>query len=134
MLFKKTIILFCGCLLLACQNVKHTPKPKNLIKEDKMVNVLVDLAKINAAISLNAREYEKRGIVGKELIFKKYDIDSLQLVKSNAYYAENFKINQRIYDSVRSRLKAEKDSLETLDKKKKEAEKGKKKKVERKTN
>lgn len=133
MLFKKTITLLCGCLLLSCQNVEHEPKPKNLIKEEKMVNVLVDLAKIDAAISLNAKKYRKRDVVGKKLLFKKYNIDSLQLVKSNAYYAEHFKINQRIYDSVRARLEREKDSLDALDKKAQEKAKEKSKKFERKT-
>lgn len=122
----KKIILFLGVLsLMACQEVTHTAKPKNLIPKEKMVDILVDMAKVDAAISLNAREYEKRGAKGKEFIFKKYNIDSLQLVSSNRYYAEHFKINQQIYENVQEILQKQSDSLYALEKKKKEAAKEK---------
>lgn len=111
-MYSKAFILLCLSLLFwSCQKVEKTPKPDNLISEDKMVEVLIDLAKVDAAISLSAKEYEKREVKARDLIFEKYDIDSAQLVNSNAYYSENFRINQRIYEKVESRLKAENDSV-----------------------
>lgn len=107
----KLLILVLLSLLWGCQKVQPVEKPKNLIPEEKMIDILVDMAKIDAAISINKPEYEKRGAPGKELLFQKYDIDSAQLVNSNAYYASKFRINQRIYETVVERLQTEVDSL-----------------------
>lgn len=125
MRFLTFILLLICTAFLACQNVEKNPKPKNLIPEDEMAAILVDMAKINAAISISAKEYEKRDEVGKDLIFEKYDIDSMQLVESNAYYAEDFKANQRIYEKVTEQLQKESDSLNKV-----EQERRKKKKEE----
>ncbi|HLS31124.1 MAG TPA: DUF4296 domain-containing protein [Flavobacteriaceae bacterium] len=108
---------------MSCQDIEETPKPDNLIPEDKMVEILVDLAKVDAAFSISSKEYKKRGVVGREMILEKYDIDSVQLVKSNAYYAEDFKVNQRIYEAVQTRLQRENDSLRELNDKLKAEEK-----------
>jgi|SRR5699024_6939471 len=111
MQFKNLLFIILSFFLLSCQNIEKTPKPDNLIAEDKMVEVLVDLAKVDAAISLSYKEYEKRGGDARKLILEKHNIDSLQLVESNAYYADNFKINERIYGKVEAKLKEENDKL-----------------------
>lgn len=111
--------------VVGCQNMHRHSKPKHLIKEDKMVDILVDLAKVNAALSLNSREYGKREVSGRDLIFEKYDIDSAQWVHNSAYYADRFKKNEKIYERVRERLENEKDELDSLEKAKKEKEEAK---------
>jgi hypothetical protein len=88
-----------------------------------MIDVLTDLLKLDAAESFSSIEYEKREVSTKELIFKKYKIDSLQFVKSSEYYAEDFKTNERIYDSVRARLENEKNVLDSLVDQEREEEK-----------
>ena len=88
-----------------------------------MVNVLVDLLKLDGAESMSSIEFEKRDVQTKDLIFKKYQVDSLQFVKSTTYYAENFKVNKRIYDSVQARLEREKTLLDSLVKKEREQSK-----------
>ncbi len=109
-------ILFVGVLMIiSCQDVKHTPKPDNLIPEDKMVHILVDMAKMDAAMSLNRRKFKKRNINPQKLILNKYQIDSLQLVKSNAYYAEQFKTSKRIYKRVHAILEQDADSLRAIE-------------------
>ena len=122
---KTAYILFALILLVfaACQSVDHAEKPENLIAEDKMIDVLTDLLKLDAAESFSSIEYEKREVSTKELIFKKYKIDSLQFVKSSEYYAEDFKTNERIYDSVRARLENEKNVLDSLVDQEREEEK-----------
>lgn len=120
MKFSKTIYLFLLIGFFACQDVDKAEKPENLIPENKMVNVLVDLLKLDGAESMSSIEFEKRDVKTKELIFKKYQVDSLQFVKSTEYYAENFKVNQRIYDSVQARLEREKTLLDSLVKKERE--------------
>lgn len=114
MFYRISLLIALPLLILGCQKIENTPKPENLIPEDKMVEILVDLAKIDAAMSVSTKEYEKRGVVGRELILKKHQVDSLQLVQSSAYYAENFRVNQRIYERVEAILKFQNDSLNEI--------------------
>lgn len=127
-LFKKIVLLVFGVFFLAsCQEKKSTPKPDNLIPEDKMVNILVDLAKINGANNISSKSFKERDIEPKDLIFKKYNIDSLQLVENSNYYADNFKKNKNIYTKVEAILQRETDSLNAIAEEKKKEEKKDKK-------
>ncbi len=128
--FNPLLFILLSFFLLSCQNVEKTAEPDSLIPEDKMVEVLVDLAKVDAAISLSFKEYEKRGGDARKLILEKHQIDSLQLVESNAYYADNFKINERIYGKVEAILKKENDSLSALNEKPKKEDEEKEEKSE----
>lgn len=119
--FNKYIFILVAGLLMACSNIQRTEKPKNLIPEDQMVNILVDMAKIKAAKSINSQKYDDRNPQGKEMIFKKYSIDSTQLMRSTIYYAEQYTVNNRIYEKVTDRLQAESDSLYALEKERREA-------------
>ncbi len=96
----------------ACQKVERMKKPANLISDKVMVEVLIDLAKIDAARSIDAEKFDEYGGKrAKQLLFEKYHIDSVQLVQSTAYYAEHLKMNDSIYSRVKRRLKKESDSL-----------------------
>jgi hypothetical protein len=110
----KSLFLFCVIFIVACQQVENAEEPKNLIPETKMIDVLTDLLKLDAAESYSSIEFEKREVSTKDLIFKKYKIDSLQFVESSIYYAEDFKVNERIYDSVKQRLEREKKQYDSL--------------------
>lgn len=110
--YKTLFVALFYVLLTGCQKVNHTPKPKNLIPNEKMVDILVDLAKIDAARNVNVEKFDEfGGKTAKRLLFEKYQIDSIQLVESSAYYAEKLKMNDSIYSRVKNRLKAENDSL-----------------------
>lgn len=115
--------------MFSCQSVENAEKPDNLIPEDKMVNLITDLLKLDASESFSKAEFEKRNVTTKELIFEKYNIDSLQFTESSEYYAEDFKVNRRIYDSVLDRLNKEKKLLDSLVNKQREEEKIKKEKA-----
>lgn len=106
-------ILFLLLLLLgACQKVGRMKKPANLIPDEVMVEVLIDLAKIDAARSIDVEKFDEfGGRRAKQMLFEKYQIDSVQLLQSTAYYAEHLKMNDSIYSRVKNRLKIESDSL-----------------------
>ncbi len=110
---QKTFFLLGVCWLLgSCQKLTPAQKPKNLIPDDKMVEILIDLAKIDAARNVNIEQFEKLGgDQAKQLLFEKYGIDSMQLVESTAYYAGRLEMNDSIYSRVKNRLKRESDSL-----------------------
>lgn len=106
-----SLLLF---LFFACQSVEKTEEPENLIPEEKMVEVLVDLAKLDASVSYNESAFLKRQVKIKKIIFSKYSIDSLQFAKSSNYYAEDFTRNQRIYDNVKARLERDKARVDSI--------------------
>jgi|AntDeeMinimDraft_5_1070356.scaffolds.fasta_scaffold00091_11 hypothetical protein len=109
-----TALFLLVLILTGCQDIDKQKKPENLIPEDKMVNVLVDMLKVSGSQSYSNIKYRRRDVNAKKLIFKKYDIDSLQLRESTSYYASDFEVNERIYDSVRSRLKFEDKKIDSL--------------------
>ena len=53
-------------------------------------------------------------LLSDELIFKKYDIDSLQLYESELYYSRNPKIHFDIYSNVKKRITRSIDSLKNI--------------------
>ena len=54
------------------------------------------------------------GIVGSPYLFLKYNIDSLQLVRSNEYYIKNPKVMSKIYGKVLKRMEKSKDSIDNI--------------------
>lgn len=101
-------------ILGACQNVHKAPKPDNLIPEDKMVDILVDLQRLDAVIQKNDHQFEMRNVKAKDLILEKYQVDSLQIANSSNYYAEDFSVNESIYEKVQAILEAEKKLVDSL--------------------
>lgn len=111
-------------MLISCQDIKHTPKPENLIPEEKMVEVLTEISLLHGARSYNKNMMEEKGIDPYPYLMNKFGIDSVQLVRSNNYYAENYKQYKRIYDKVKSRLEilmAEYDSIREIEERKQDS-------------
>lgn len=106
--------------ILGCQNVERPEKPKNLISKEKMVDVLTEAYLANAARSVNNQAIIDKGIQVDSLIFKKFEVDSVQFAKSNDYYAADINMYLDIFQKVEARLVAmEKklDSIRDLDRK-----------------
>lgn len=97
--------------LLSCNN-NLLEKPDNLVPEDKMVEVLKDLAIVNAAKSTNITVLQDNDIEPMAYIFEKHGIDSLQFVKSDRYYASLPPEYERIYKKVESKLEKETKVIE----------------------
>lgn len=77
-------------------------KPKKLISKDKMVDIIYDLAVLEAAKSQTAGVYQyPRTSV---FIKNKYQVDSLTFAQSTQYYAADMKAYKKIYDDVKKRL------------------------------
>ncbi|MFK5983138.1 MAG: DUF4296 domain-containing protein [Flavobacteriaceae bacterium] len=106
--------------LYSCQDVKRPEKPTNLISKDKMVDILSDVYISNASRNVNNKLIKKMNLRLDSLIYAKYEIDSLQFVKSNAFYSSDLKTYGNLLSQVKSRfeiLKIEKDSLYKIAKK-----------------
>lgn len=107
---KKAFILAIFTWLTSCSE-KLLEKPENLIARDKMVEVLKDLAIINAAKTTNSAKLREKNIDPMAYIFEKYSIDSVQFVESDKYYASLPVQYESIYKEVESRLDKEQQVL-----------------------
>lgn len=113
---KKLLSLFLILLTLACGE-EVIKKPENLIPKEKMVDILHDLAMLNAAENniKSILEYKETTIM--ELIYQKYEIDSAQLATSDLYYASIPLEYQGIYEKIDARLERRKDAMQGRTKK-----------------
>ena len=107
---KKVIYIFILVLIASCAE-KLMEKPNNLIPKDKMVSILNDLAILNAAKSTNVAILRNHNIDPMQYIFTKYEIDSLQFVESDRYYASIPEEHEKIYIAVEAKLTQEEERL-----------------------
>ncbi|MCJ1806119.1 DUF4296 domain-containing protein [Flavobacterium covae] len=99
---------------LSCQKFNTPEKPDNLIDEATMEKILYDLALIQAIKGHDAKLLPTNQIDPKKYVYKKYHIDSLQLVNSNKYYSYDITNYKKIYDRVIEKIKTEKIKTEKL--------------------
>ena len=117
---KKEILFFIFIsLILSCKEAV-VKKPENLIEKEVMVDVMYDLALLEAMKYQSPNALETHKTNPDEYIYKKYKIDSAQFVQSNMYYASDYKGYKDMYDQINSRLKINKSSVEAYIKNEKE--------------
>lgn len=108
------IILFVVFCFSACRNIERTERPDDLIGEEKMVDVLTELAILQSARNVNKTILEDVGIKPYEYIYEKHNIDSLQFERSSNYYTENFTAFENIFERVRDRLQRMKEARDSI--------------------
>ena len=108
---KRLITAFCILFLLSC-NEKTIEKPEDLIPKDQMVEIIYDLAIINAAKKTNSLHLINNNIEAMPFIFRKYNVDSLQFVKSDLYYASVPEQYEAMYKIVEARIELEKSDYD----------------------
>ncbi|WP_428224140.1 DUF4296 domain-containing protein [Flavobacterium sp.] len=116
----KRLALLVVIFIFSCKN-EIVEKPKNLIDESTMKNILYDLAMLQAIKGHDMMLLPKNKIDPKKYIYLKYHIDSIQLVKSNRYYAADISNFKKMYEEILERIKIEKQENEkTLQRKNKQ--------------
>jgi hypothetical protein len=98
----------------SCQDVKRPEIPENLIPEDEMAAVLTEVYLINAARSFDNRVIKDRKIKLDSFFFRKFKIDSLQFVRSNAYYTANLNAYSALFKKVEERMMLIKVTTDSL--------------------
>ncbi|MFD2563219.1 DUF4296 domain-containing protein [Aquimarina rubra] len=134
---KKRIIysLFLLALLVfSCQDLDKPSKPDNLIAEDKMVEILTDIAFIKAAKGSYKKVFDIEKINPEEYILKKHGIDSLVFAENNSWYTAQLDEYEEIFNKVKKniegskikfeKLKKEEDSIKKIEDSIKRAKKG----------
>lgn len=102
--------------IVSCNNnnFEKPEKPDNLISEEKMVDVLYDMALMSAAKGVNRKIMESKGVNPEKFIYEKHNIDSLQFALSNTYYSYNLKKYDQFYASVKAKLNKDKDNFNAI--------------------
>ncbi|MEH0157943.1 DUF4296 domain-containing protein [Limibacter armeniacum] len=109
-----TIAFIAVLSLTGCQQEKKEV-PANLISKEKMADIIVDTYIAEATVSAKGvKKFEGiklfEGLYND--IIQKYDLDTAVYRTSYTYYLENGEEMKEIYEIVKERLKAEKDSAE----------------------
>ncbi|MFD2892440.1 DUF4296 domain-containing protein [Flavobacterium chuncheonense] len=113
----KKYIFICVVLIgISCNN-NPISKPKNDLGEAKMVEILHDIAVLQAAEVYNAEKLIDGNVNTTTYIFEKYGIDSLTFVQNQRYYTSNPKEYKKIYDAIIKKVDAQKAIADTLAKK-----------------
>ena len=109
---KKGVLFFILISLIFSCKEEVVKKPENLIEKEIMVDVMYDLALLEAIKYQSPNALQAHKINTDEYIYKKYKIDSAQFVQSNMYYASDYKEYKKMYDQINSRLVKNKSLLE----------------------
>lgn len=104
-----SVVLLAFCLA-SCQ----VKRPKDVLPDAKMENVLYDyhIAKAMGEDVPYNESYKRQLYI--ESVFKKYDINQARFDSSMVWYARNPEILTKIYEKVNLRLKAERDGINHL--------------------
>ena len=97
------IFLFIGC---------SDNAPDNLISKEKMENIIFDIMILNSSSGFDLKI--DNNLLSDELIYKKYNIDSLQFFESELYYSKNPRDHYEIYAKVKIRILKSIDSLKNI--------------------
>ncbi|SFB66960.1 protein of unknown function [Flagellimonas taeanensis] len=114
---KKLLFLLVFLMVVSCAE-KVVEEPDNLIPKEKMVDILHDLAILNATKTTVGAKLDESDIDVMEFLYKKYQIDSTQFSESDLYYASLPLEYQTIYTEVETRLDKWQKAMEEATEKK----------------
>ena len=90
-------------IFLSCGQVDQE-KPENLIGEEKMSDLIFELALFDASKGFVMKGETARIGLNSESFYKYHNIDSLQFAESNSYYAKQPKAYLRITNVAKKKL------------------------------
>jgi hypothetical protein len=114
---KKIIFFYVLLVFFSSCNKDLVEKPNNLIDKKVMADIMYDMALLDALKYQDPNSLYTNDINPKTYVYKKYKIDSLQFVKSNAYYAADYREYKKMFDALNDRLKKEKAKADSIIKK-----------------
>jgi len=101
---KKGLVFIVALLLVISCGEELISKPDNLISQEKMANIIQEMAIINAAKTTNSAVFRENNIEPTQYVLKKFNVDSLQYVASDRYYVSKPLVYQKIFKLVEKRL------------------------------
>ena len=112
----KKIIFVVLIVLFSCSQVEDVP-PENLIGEEKMADLIFELAVLNSSKGFLPKDQKNRIDLDADSFYQFHEIDSLQFTISNAYYAKQPKSYLRIVNRAKTKLEEFKKNMENSENK-----------------
>ncbi|AXT56946.1 DUF4296 domain-containing protein [Aquimarina sp. AD1] len=116
---KKSLVYSVFAIILvsfSCQKLNSPDKPDNLIAEDKMVEILTDIAFVKAAKGSYKKVFDIQKINPESYILEKHGIDSLVFEANNNWYTSQLDQYEEIFKKVKSNIEISKIKFEKLKK------------------
>ena len=107
----KKIILLVFLVLSSCTQVEEVP-PENLIGEEKMADLIFELAVLDAAKGFVPKDQKQRIDLDADSFYQFHEIDSAHFTSSNAYYAKQPKAYLRIVSMANTKLEEFEKNME----------------------
>ena len=111
---KLSFVLLLLVFISSCQDIKFAKKPKSLLDEDTMVEVITDLVIYDAAFSVNEYKLKDFDKDLNQFLIRKYEIDSTILAQNIAYYNEQYDQNTDIYRRVGQNIDIKRDYFDSI--------------------
>lgn len=99
------LINFTSCKDMAVE------KPDNLLPEDKMIDIIYDIAILQAAENYKPINLSDAGVKVNNYIYEKYNIDSTTYYQNHKYYASDVNNYKKIYKKVLKKITEEQATL-----------------------
>lgn len=107
----KRFVCFLFILVASCQSFSKSEKPDDFYGDEKMAQIMADLYLYEGVVSSNRAMLRKEGIFATDLIYQKYQTDSITYSKNFYYYADREEEYLTLMDRVQELLEREKDSV-----------------------
>jgi len=111
---KKILYVFIIISLFSC-NDNPVQVPEKLLDEDVMVDILYDIALLQAADGYVPEKLASNNIKTNSFIYEKYKIDSLTYYQNHKYYAADIVLYKKMYKKVIDRIEQKTKDLEKVD-------------------
>lgn len=108
---KKVLYIIILFSLLSC-NENPVETPDSLLDEEVMVDILYDIALLQAAEGYVPEKLNSSSIKVNSFIYEKYKIDSITYYQNHKYYAADVKKYKKMYKEVIDRIEIETKKLE----------------------
>ena len=112
---KRLIIIISFSSLFSCSQLKDRNPPDNLVGQELMSKIMLDVILMKNIKRNGYAIKEKRNLLVDQYILQKYDIDSIQLNKSQDFYSKNPKEYTYIFEIIQSKLNELRDSLQNIE-------------------
>lgn len=110
---KQLLTIFSILIFLSsCTSNTIYKKPKDLISQEQMVDLLVDMQLAVGAKSMKNIDNKRSNYM--PLIYEKYNVDSARFARSNFYYSTRIDDYTKILQAVKVRFDSLKNKYENL--------------------
>ena len=111
----KNFVVIILVLLFSVSCKKELVKePKKLIEKEKMVDIMYDLAILEAMRYQNPLSLDSIDSNQKRFVLNKDKVDSLQFAQSNIYYAADYDTYKEMFDEVSKRIAVQQRATDSI--------------------